>query len=63
MLALATVYGRLGMVAAGTFNPVLARISHRPGHHSDFVQNAVHKADGKGWAGWARVEVRYFVLM
>ena len=29
----------------------LARISHRPGYHSDFGQDAEHKADGKGWAG------------
>ena len=31
--------------------PFLARISHRPDHHSDFGHDVEHKADGKGWVG------------
>ena len=29
----------------------LARISHRPGHHSDFGEDVEHKADEAGWVG------------
>jgi hypothetical protein len=30
---------------------LLARISHSPGHHSDFGQDVEHKSDEEGWAG------------
>ena len=30
---------------------VLARISHRRGHHSDFGQDVEHKTDEEVWAG------------
>ena len=29
----------------------LARISHRPGYHTDFGQDVERKADEAGWAG------------
>jgi hypothetical protein len=38
-------------VLRGVMRQVLARISHRPGRHSDFGEDSEHKADGKGWAG------------
>ena len=38
-------------VAERTRLPLLARISHRPGHHSVFGEDVEHKADEAGWVG------------